>query len=376
MRNYITLYVNVTAEDFYNWLVVYLEDDGPLETFYDTILPDGGFIWTPIDIMHDPATEPNWWRYAVGLTEDWQGETIITADDGALDFCFTQSRANPHNPRAEIAIGWDELFPGTVWELLSHLTNAYPETQPTIDSWKKTSEGQQAGEAAAICTWWGKYISGPYYALLRYTDMADPNLTNSEFQAQYFQTEEGAQIVGAAKKVMRSLSTERQEWLFKMLDLGQYRYDMGRYLHSETPEERQKAMARALESYKRIESWWQLEIETLETLPDFEQWARETGYIPPAEVSAPVGDVVSIEARQSPPAEKDTLTESQEKVLFMVGEGLSNQEIAARASFSAGTVKNYISRLYAYFGLDRSSMGDEERRERLSEKALEYGKKL
>lgn len=280
MRYYLTIYLDVTAEDFYNWLVIHLYD-GPQETFYNLILLNGDFRWTPIETTHSQVLEPNWWRYAVGLTEGEQKETIITTEEGALEFNFIQSRSNPYNPRAEVTFGWDELFPGTAWELLTHMANAYPETQPAIDSWKKTPTGQQAGVIAALCSWWNEYISQPYSALLTYVADADPNLTMDEFMAQYTQDEECVRLALAASKSLRTLPQEKQELLFALIDLAQYRYGIGCYENTGTPEEREKAEANALEPYERIHAWRNLLKPQDEESPPipFEQWARDLGYL-------------------------------------------------------------------------------------------------
>ena len=48
----------------------------------------------------------------------------------------------------------------------------------------------------------------------------------------------------------------------------------------------------------------------------------------------------------------------QEKVLLdLLGEGLTNKQIAARMFLAEKTVKNYVSRLLAKLGMDRRTQG-------------------
>ncbi len=272
MENHLSVYINATAKDIHDWLRMYFLDDGPLEKFYDSVVPKGGFSWTPLETMHDPEAEPNWWRYFLGVAENYYGVTLADA----FDFCVTQSKSNPNDPRAHVTIGWDELFLGTAWEFLTTLECAYPETQPTIDSWKKTCEGQQAKSAEVTCKWWTERVSRPYYALLNHTDLADPNLTTDEFREKYLQTEEGKRLFAAAKAPWDDLPEEKQLWLIKMLDKAQYQYDLACYYVSETSQEQQKFWAKAAESYERVQAWERPEAsESTETaLPPFELWVQ------------------------------------------------------------------------------------------------------
>ncbi len=50
-----------------------------------------------------------------------------------------------------------------------------------------------------------------------------------------------------------------------------------------------------------------------------------------------------------------TLTDQERRVLDLVGEGLTNRQIAARLSLSDSTVKNYVASLLAKLGMQRRS---------------------
>ena len=47
------------------------------------------------------------------------------------------------------------------------------------------------------------------------------------------------------------------------------------------------------------------------------------------------------------------LTEQERKLLELLGEGLTNRQIAARMFLAEKTVKNYVSRLLAKLGMER-----------------------
>ena len=53
--------------------------------------------------------------------------------------------------------------------------------------------------------------------------------------------------------------------------------------------------------------------------------------------------------------EKSELTDREKEVLHLVGEGMSNTEIAQKLYISVGTVKNYISNLYSKLEVDHRS---------------------
>jgi two-component system response regulator DevR len=50
-----------------------------------------------------------------------------------------------------------------------------------------------------------------------------------------------------------------------------------------------------------------------------------------------------------------TLTDQERRVLDLVGEGLTNRQIAARLSLSESTVKNYVASLLSKLGMQRRS---------------------
>ena len=54
-----------------------------------------------------------------------------------------------------------------------------------------------------------------------------------------------------------------------------------------------------------------------------------------------------------PPDPLDQLSEQERKILALIGEGLTNREIAARLFLAEKTVKNYVSNVLAKLGLQR-----------------------
>lgn len=52
-------------------------------------------------------------------------------------------------------------------------------------------------------------------------------------------------------------------------------------------------------------------------------------------------------------AELDDLTDQERRVIELIGEGLTNRQIAERMSLAEKTVKNYVSSLLAKLGLER-----------------------
>jgi DNA-binding NarL/FixJ family response regulator len=65
------------------------------------------------------------------------------------------------------------------------------------------------------------------------------------------------------------------------------------------------------------------------------------------------------------------LTEQERVLLNLLGEGLTNKQIAARMFLAEKTVKNYVSRLLAKLGMERrtqaavfvSKLGQQQRRD-------------
>jgi DNA-binding NarL/FixJ family response regulator len=53
------------------------------------------------------------------------------------------------------------------------------------------------------------------------------------------------------------------------------------------------------------------------------------------------------------PDELDTLTEQERKVLDLIGEGLTNRQIAERLFLAEKTVKNYVTSVLAKLGMER-----------------------
>lgn len=60
-----------------------------------------------------------------------------------------------------------------------------------------------------------------------------------------------------------------------------------------------------------------------------------------------------LRARQDAPGPLDKLTEQERTLLELLGEGLTNRQIAARMHLAEKTVKNYVSRLLAKLGMER-----------------------
>ena len=50
-----------------------------------------------------------------------------------------------------------------------------------------------------------------------------------------------------------------------------------------------------------------------------------------------------------------TLTPQEERILGMIGDGLTNREIAGKLSLSEKTVKNYVSQVYSKLHVERRS---------------------
>jgi two-component system, NarL family, response regulator DevR len=76
--------------------------------------------------------------------------------------------------------------------------------------------------------------------------------------------------------------------------------------------------------------------------------------------------------RAAAPGPLDNLTEQEQTLLALLGEGLTNRQIAARMHLAEKTVKNYVSRLLAKLGMERrtqaavyaSKLGDKPNRSR------------
>ncbi|MGY3556469.1 response regulator [Williamsia sp. R60] len=60
-----------------------------------------------------------------------------------------------------------------------------------------------------------------------------------------------------------------------------------------------------------------------------------------------------LRTRQNTPGPLDGLTEQEQTLLALLGEGLTNRQIAARMHLAEKTVKNYVSRLLAKLGMER-----------------------
>lgn len=60
-----------------------------------------------------------------------------------------------------------------------------------------------------------------------------------------------------------------------------------------------------------------------------------------------------LRTRQNAPGPLDGLTEQEQTLLALLGEGLTNRQIAARMHLAEKTVKNYVSRLLAKLGMER-----------------------
>ena len=56
---------------------------------------------------------------------------------------------------------------------------------------------------------------------------------------------------------------------------------------------------------------------------------------------------------RSTPAELESLTEQERRILALIAEGLTNRQIAERMFLAEKTVKNYVSSLLAKLGLER-----------------------
>lgn len=63
--------------------------------------------------------------------------------------------------------------------------------------------------------------------------------------------------------------------------------------------------------------------------------------------------ILRAEQRAAPPDPVASLTPLERELFVLVGEGLTNAEIAGRLHLSPGTVRNYISRLLRKLGFDR-----------------------
>ena len=50
-----------------------------------------------------------------------------------------------------------------------------------------------------------------------------------------------------------------------------------------------------------------------------------------------------------------TLTPQEDRILALIGDGLTNREIAEQLSLSEKTIKNYVSQIYAKLHVERRS---------------------
>ncbi len=62
---------------------------------------------------------------------------------------------------------------------------------------------------------------------------------------------------------------------------------------------------------------------------------------------------VMAEVKSTGTEERATLSPQEERILELIGDGLSNREIAQRLHLAEQTVKNYVSRLMSKLGLER-----------------------
>lgn len=60
-----------------------------------------------------------------------------------------------------------------------------------------------------------------------------------------------------------------------------------------------------------------------------------------------------LRTRQNAPGPLDGFSEQEQTLLALLGEGLTNRQIAARMHLAEKTVKNYVSRLLAKLGMER-----------------------
>ena len=78
---------------------------------------------------------------------------------------------------------------------------------------------------------------------------------------------------------------------------------------------------------------------------------RASGERLPAGERSPTDSGGGDEGSVAQPLTDETLTPRQQEVLELIGQGLSNGEIAQRLFLSEGTVKNYVSEIYARLNL-------------------------
>ncbi|MFD8492589.1 response regulator [Amycolatopsis sp. NPDC059657] len=67
----------------------------------------------------------------------------------------------------------------------------------------------------------------------------------------------------------------------------------------------------------------------------------------------PVSTAHVLDRMRNPGDELDALTEREREVLVLIGEGLSNREIAERMFLAEKTVKNYVTSVLAKLGMQR-----------------------